>query len=279
MPSRSVKPPKPEDLSKQLDNWVSVLNEQINRLMTEINRRSTTQQTLAVANLTAATALSAAAVSGKASVLVLLALPLISVCLGSQYKDHHQAIGGIALYVRECVERNLREVLERRLPSNFVYWQEFHHWRRSGALTLVAGQPTPWRKTWWSAVVVNFHGTSCVALGLTCNKALLEPLRDWSQGQPVTGAQMATAIGWVLLLFTTAVSAASMMKALRHIWDRVDYTASADPSREHQLPNTRRWVKAALWFLLLRTAGRRTTGSSTPPGQRQHSGSAEAKSV
>jgi hypothetical protein len=216
-------PPTAQDESTdELNQWVSVLNEQANRLTTEVQRRSTTQQALIVANITASTAFAATIVSGRSSVLLLLVLPFVASALGAQYVDSHRAIQGISLYMRTELEPALQTVLKGVSPKHVCLWEEYLRAIQAGAVGLSKGSRRKIFRTWRLATISVFHGPSIVALVITVVPAVLYPLDASTLGVASGGRSVWPGALWALALVLTLVALARMAYGLTLFWERAD---------------------------------------------------------
>lgn len=190
--------------------WADTLNSQLQRLANEIGRRSSAQQTLLTANLSAAAAIAGIVVSGATSPLLLLIIPIVSTSFGNQWIDHHRVIHRIGDYMATVAEPALSHATAPRgAVDNVRLWESFIRSSPDRLEALFA-----WRLPMWAV----FLGASVLALTLCIPSALIDPTASaMAFDLPIQYVDWWARGVWLLAMLWTAYSALATKRALRSI--------------------------------------------------------------
>lgn len=185
--------------------WADALNQQLARSAAEITRRSTTQQALQAANISAVSAIAAVVVSGHSSPLLLLLVPLVSVTLGSQWLDSHGCIQRIGGYMAHEVEPALVAALGEPPTESFAFWETY---------VRAVVRPSEPSAIWTLPTAALFQGVALAGLVLSFPAAVLHPERFVTGGLSRGLIQVWPRAGWALALVFTAMSCRTAWKHL-----------------------------------------------------------------
>lgn len=179
--------------------WVEALCSQAQRCSDEIARRSSTQQALEAATISASAALVGLVLTGNSSSLLLLIVPWIVSVFAHQWLDHHRTIGRIGGYMAGHLEPELQHKLGGAASSDFQFWET--HIRRVGSRTPTRRSRSAWRNgsqwLWAGPIMLLYAGVSAIVLAVLIRAVWFDPYSAATHGLSSAGIEIWPRVVWV----------------------------------------------------------------------------------